>query len=102
MNSKLFSDANHFTLVATRHAYEPNQECFFKLDFHGELRDAAKILADVVLAELGDGDGENGGYGDLKNCYGSIIDSFVRTGHYEYADCRFNAHPILHVDDFMN
>lgn len=55
-----------------------------------EIPEAAKLMADVVIRELGDGDGENGGRGSLKNCYGEIVDCFIRGKQYIYADCTFS------------
>lgn len=55
-----------------------------------EIPEAAKLMADAVIRELGDGDGENGGRGSLKNCYGEIVDCFIRGKKYVYADCEFS------------
>lgn len=54
-----------------------------------EYHEAVTWLADAVIRELGDGDGENGGKGSLKNCYGDIWNALYDTGRYDYADCRF-------------
>ena len=55
-----------------------------------DIPEAAKLIADAVIRELGDGDGENGGHGSLKNCYGEIVDCFIRRKKYVYADCEFS------------
>jgi hypothetical protein len=46
-------------------------------------------IADLIIQELGDGDGENGGYGSLRNCYGDIFNYLMRGGSYFYADMVF-------------
>ena len=38
---------------------------------------------------MGDGDGENGGKGSLKNCIDEIAEYFLVAGNYAYADCIF-------------
>lgn len=55
-----------------------------------EIHEAAKLMADVVIRELSDGDMENDERGSLKNCYGEIVDCFIRGKKYVYADCEFN------------
>ena len=51
---------------------------------------AATLLTEGVLHELGDGDGENGGTGSLKNCRGDIWNFLFHHGHYSYADFLFS------------
>ena len=87
-----FANAHRFLLVARRGiGCEPynHEEEFLRYDFFGEPWEAAKFMADAVIRELHDGDGENGGRGSLQNCWGDIFNSFRYSGHYEYADCRF-------------
>ena len=50
---------------------------------------AATILTEVVLHELGDGDGENENLGSLKNCRGDIWNFLYHHGQYSYADLTF-------------
>lgn len=52
-------------------------------------RDAIQVLVGWVIYELGDGDGENGGKGSLKNCVEEIWNEIYHTGRYEYADMIF-------------
>lgn len=53
--------------------------------------EAAWILVGMVLYEIGaDGDGENGGKGDLVNCSQEIFEAFARSGRYSYADVEFS------------
>lgn len=51
--------------------------------------EACRIMADAVIRELGEGDGENGGMGDLRNCWGDIFNAFMFHHRYEYADVMF-------------
>lgn len=66
------------------------KELFYTQNYTGSLTDACRVLTDVILNELQDGDGENGGMGSLKNCYGDIWDDLWRCGNYSYADCEFD------------
>lgn len=98
---KPYTDAKHFKLEAYRMDDMGIKSTILYYDVYCDLHEAAKIMADVVIRELHDGDGENGGSGSLKNCYGEIFNSFLFTGHYEYADCRFVMFPVLQVSDFV-
>lgn len=51
--------------------------------------EAAAYMVGVVLKELGDGGGENGGKGGLYNCSLDIFYSLKTNGNYYYADCKF-------------
>ena len=102
---KPYTDATHFRLEAYRHV-DGHLKTILYYEVSCELHEAARIMADVVIRELGDGDGENGGSGSLKNCYGGIVDCFMDGHPYEYADCEFHVYaipqcPTLHVGDFM-
>ena len=55
-----------------------------------ERHEAVRWLADEVIRQLGDGDGENGGKGSLKNCYGGIWNYLYDGGKYYYADLVFS------------
>lgn len=50
---------------------------------------AVESLLEVLYGELGDGDGENGGKGSLRNCRGEIEDTLKAGTVYTYADCAF-------------
>lgn len=63
---------------------------YFTFKYCGEKSNACKFSADLVISELGDGDGENGGKGSLKNCIGEIADCFMTSGTYNYANCVFS------------
>lgn len=96
MNIKPFSDATQYTLRGTQMDNKGyGKHIFLYGEFPGSLAEAANIMADAVLRKIGAGDNENGGSGSLENCRGDIINSFVSTGHYEYADCRFEIIPLL-------
>ena len=86
---KPISDAKKWTLHAYTEDDSGKKTDFLLATVYCEGFEAARIMADAVIRELGDGDGENGGLGSLKNCYGDIFNSFLFSGHYEYADCRF-------------
>jgi len=93
---KPFSDATRFILVGTKtNEGKGCREDILHWNFHGPLDHAADIMSNAVIRELGAGDNENGGSGSLKNCRGDIFNAFMSTGHYEYADCRFEIIPIL-------
>lgn len=98
---KPYTDANHFHLEAYRQNDYGLKSTIIYYDVYCDLAEAAKIMADVVIRELHDGDGENGGSGSLKNCYGEIFNCFMRGHGYTYADCEFFMTPIYHVDDFI-
>jgi len=74
---------------------ENGEETILFYRMPAEKHEACTFLADCIIRELGDGDGENGGRGSLKNCYGDIWNALFFTGHYEYADCRFAVHESL-------
>ena len=96
MNIKPFSNAMHYTFHGTQMDNKGyGKRSFLYWEFRGSLAEAANIMADAVLRELGDGDNENGGSGSLENCRGDIFNAFMSTGHYEYADCRFEIIPLL-------
>ena len=89
---KPFTNATHFRLVALRSidkTYPETLQTLLYYDVYCELHEAARILADAVIRELGDGDGENGGCGSLKNCYGDMVECFISGNAYYYADCEF-------------
>lgn len=99
---KPYTEAKHFKLEAYRMDDEGySKSTILYYDVYCDLHEAAKIMADVVIRELHDGDGENGGSGSLKNCYGEIFNSFMEGHGYTYADCQFFMTPIYHVDDFI-
>ena len=62
---------------------------YFTLKYRGTKKDACRFSADLVISEMGDGDGENGGKGSLKNCIDEIAEYFLVAGNYAYADCIF-------------
>lgn len=95
------TDAKHYRLEAYRTNDDGLSSTIIFYDVYCELHEAAKIMADVVIRELHDGDGENGGMGSLKNCYGEIFDCFIRGEKYVYADCLFFITPIHHVDEYF-
>jgi len=64
-------------------------EEYFSFQYHGNRKDASRFCAGLVISELGDGDGENGGKGSLKNCIDEIAKAFEHGGNYCYADCEF-------------
>ena len=90
---KPYTDATHFRLEAYRHI-DGHLRTILYYDIYCELHEAARIMADVVIRELGDGDGENSNSGSLKNCYGEIVDCFMGGLPYKYADCEFYVYPI--------
>ena len=95
------TDAKHFKLEAYRQNDEGQKSTILYYDVYCDLHEAARIMTDVVIRELHDGDGENGGSGSLKNCYGEIFNCFMCGHQYGYADCVFFITPILHVDDYF-
>lgn len=58
---------------------------------------ACDMMTGIILAELGHGDGENGGKGDLENCANEIY-QFLLKGRYVYADCEFE---VVYIDGFV-
>lgn len=62
---------------------------YFSFQYHGNRKDASRFSAGLVISELGDGDGENGGKGSLRNCIDEIAKAFEHGGNYCYADCEF-------------
>lgn len=100
-DEKLFSDAKRYILSARRMDKNGKIVEFLRYDFNGTLSEAAKFMADIVLREVGEGDGENGGKGNLSNCYGEIYSAFNFDGHYEYADCSFSLCPVMNIKDFV-
>ena len=68
---------------------------YFSFKFHGKKEIACKFCADLVIAEMGDGDGENGGKGSLKNCIDDIVKAFLECGGYAYADCTFDLREVV-------
>ena len=99
---KPYTEAKHFKLEAYRMDDEGySKSTILYYDVYCDLHEAAKLMADAVIRELGDGDGENGGSGSLKNCYGEIFNSFICGHGYTYADCQFFMTPIYHVYDFI-
>lgn len=67
-----------------------NGEDYFTFRYKGEKRVASQFSADLVITELGDGDGENGGKGSLRNIVKEISETFFDTGRYAYGDCVFD------------
>lgn len=63
---------------------------YFTFKYRGKKINACKFSADLVISELGDGDGENGGKGSLKNCIDDIVTCFMAGHSYYYADCVFS------------
>ena len=99
---KPFTDATHFLLEAYRMDDKGySKSTILSYDVHCDTSEAARIMTDVVLRELHDGDGENGGSGPLKNCYGEIFNCFMRGHHYGYADCEFFMTPVHQVDEYF-
>ena len=67
-----------------------SREHFFKYEtLDNDKAFAATILTEVVLHELGDGDGENENHRSLKNCRGDIWNFLYHHGQYSYADLVF-------------
>ena len=95
------TDATHFRLEAYRQNDEGLKSTILYYDVYCDISEAARIMTDVVLRELHDGDGENGGSGSLKNCYGEIFNCFMEGRGYTYADCQFFVTPVHHVDDYF-
>lgn len=62
---------------------------YFTFEYRGTKKSACRFSADLVISEMGDGDGENGGKGSLKNCIDEIAEYFRVAGNYAYADCIF-------------
>lgn len=62
---------------------------YFTFKYRGTKKAASRFSADLVISEMGDGDGENGGKGSLKNCIDEIAEYFLVAGNYAYADCIF-------------
>lgn len=62
---------------------------YFTFEYRGTKKDACRFSADLVISVMGDGDGENGGKGSLKNCIDEIAEYFLVAGNYAYADCIF-------------
>ena len=98
---KPYTDATHFKLEAYRQNDEGMKSTILYYDVYCDLHEAAKLMADAVIRELGDGDGENGGSGSLKNCYGEIFNCFMCGHGYAYADCEFFMTPVRHIGDLM-
>lgn len=69
---------------------ESNDNVITALLIDCERHEAVMWLADEVIRQLQDGDGENGGKGSLKNCYGDIWNSLFNVGKYYYADLVFS------------
>ena len=66
------------------------REHFFRYETNGGDRAfAATLLTDIILHELQEGDGENGGRGSLENCRGDIWNFLFFNGKYYYADLEF-------------
>lgn len=89
---------SRFKLVATNVVKNKN---ILEYDFRGDFREACRLMSEVILTELGDGDNENGGMGSLKNCYGDIWNSLFLYGFYNYADCEFHIYRTLEVKNFL-
>lgn len=98
---KPYTDAKHFKLEAYRQRDDGLKSTIIYYDVYCELHEAARLMADVVLRELGDGDGENGGDGSLRNCYGEIFNCFMSGHGYTYADCQFFITPVHQVDEYF-
>lgn len=99
---KPYTDAKHFKLEAYRMDDEGySKSTILYYDVYCDLHEAAKIMTDVVIRELHDGDGENGGSGSLKNCYGEIFNCFMSGHGYTYADCQFFITPVHQVDEYF-
>jgi len=69
---------------------ESNDSVITALLIDCERHEAVRWLADEVIRQLKDGDGENGGKGSLKNCYGDIWNYLFNGGKYYYADLVFS------------
>ena len=91
--SKPFSDCYGFCLDAYSETNGKRTTLLYCKRFNGSAKDAADFMTEFVLNELGDGDGENGGRGSLKNCRDEIRDILCRDGFYSYADCFFRIIP---------
>jgi hypothetical protein len=86
--------SNHLILEGSKTTkldeYTESTECFFRYEvLDNDKAFAATILTEVVLHELGDGDGENENHGSLKNCRGDIWNCLYHHGHYSYANLTF-------------
>lgn len=68
---------------------------YFSFVYRGDKETACKFCADLVISEMGDGDGENGGKGSLKNCIDEIAKMFEDGGRYCYADCTFDIREVV-------
>ena len=68
---------------------------YFTFKYRGKKSNACKFSADLVISELGDGDGENGGKGSLKNCIDDIVRYFMAGCNYFYADCVFKFREVM-------
>lgn len=62
---------------------------YFSFKFHGKKEIACKFCADLVIAEMGDGDCENVDKESLKKFIDEIAEYFLVAGNYAYADCIF-------------
>lgn len=92
-------ECSRFKLVATNVVKNKN---ILEYDFRGDFREACHLMTKAILAELGDGDNENGGMGSLKNCYGDIWNWLFLFGYYNYADYEFHVYRTLEVKNFLN
>ena len=68
---------------------EDNDSVITVLHIDCERHEAVRWLADEVIRQLQEGDGENGGKGSLKNCYGDIWNCLFNNGRFDYADLIF-------------
>jgi len=50
---------------------------------------AVDWLTEQLFEELGDGDGENGGKGSLRNCETEIRETLTQLNPYTYANTKF-------------
>lgn len=76
-----------------------SREHFFRYEtLDNDKAFAATILTEVIMHELGDGDGENEGIESLANCRIDIWKSLYYKGQYSYADLMFRIDEI----DFLN
>ena len=93
---ELINEKRHLLLKAYRHTDDGVKKVILWYEAYMENYEAAKLMADAVIRELGEGDGENGGQGSLKNCYGGIVELFIRKMKYFYADCEFSIDILNH------
>ena len=86
-------DGYNYEIKGTKKSKDGDETIFSIKSRHWRAKCCA-MCADLILDEIGDGDGENGGAGSLRNLWDDIFEMLLDKGVYEYADCKFQVVPL--------